>query len=334
MLGEVAHMLEIPRARITAIAGARSARELQPHLQGALELKIAAIPPYLTALFSLCDGKNSTIREMLHGVVVDEMLHVALIANLLNAIRCPPNLSALRLARCYPARLPLDATGLELNLKKFSLDLVRDVFMALDQSADRGDVPNPAAGARVTLCQFYGAIIEKLEDLGDPVFIGDPALQFIDAVSYSERDLFRVYDVESAARALRLISGEGNCSASGAAGSARWHRLRQIVCAPPGAKLAALDPASVINIVENSRASMYEPRSPARAAVDAFNVAYCSILTALNESFNGRRERYEFAVSGMYGLTGLARSIVAIERDDGTFAAPSFEYSECAQTQA
>ena len=321
-------MLEIPRARITAIAGARSARELQPHLQGALELKIAAIPPYLTALFSLCEGKNSTIREMLRGAVVDEMLHVALIANLLNAMRCPPVLSASRLARGYPARLPLDATGVELSLKKFSLDLVRDVFMALDQSADRGDAPNLAAGARVTLGQFYGAIIEKLEELGDPVFIGDPALQFMDAVSYSERELFRVYNAESAIRALRLISGEGNCSASGAAGSARWHRLSQIVCAPPRSKAAAFDPASVINIVENSRASMYQPRSPVRAAVDAFNAAYCNVLAALNESFNGRPDRYELAVSGMYGLTGLARSIVAIERGDGTFAAPSFECGE------
>jgi hypothetical protein len=328
MLGEAAHMLEIPRARITAIAGARSARELQPHLQGALELEIAVIPPYLTAMFSLREGKNSTIREILRGAVVDEMLHVALIANLLNAMRCPPILSASRLARGYPARLPLDATGVVLSLRKFSLDLVHDVFMVLDQPADRRGAPNPAAGGRVTLGQFYRAIIEKIEELGNTVFIGDPALQFVDAVSYSERELFRVYDAESAVRALRLISGEGNSSANTAAGPARWHRLSQIACAPPRSKSIAFDPASVINIVENSRASMYEPRSPARAAVDAFNVAYCGILAALNESFNGRPERYEFAVSGMYGLMGLARSIVAIDRGDGTFAAPSFECGE------
>jgi hypothetical protein len=125
-----------------------------------------------------------------------------------------------------------------------------------------------------------------------------------------------------------LISGEGSGSANAAAGPARWHRLSQILCAPPRSKSAAFDPASVVNIVDNSRASMYEPRSPARAAVDAFNVAYCGILTALHESLNGRPERYEFAVSGMYRLTGLARSIVAIDRGDGTFAAPSFERSE------
>jgi hypothetical protein len=322
-------MLEIPLTHITAISTVRSARELRPYLQGALELEIAAIPPCLTALFSLFDGKNSAVREILRGAVVDGMLHVALIANVMNAMRCPPVLAAPRLARGYPARLPLDATG-ELSLKKFSLDFVRDVFMAPDRSAGSSGHPLDSIGDDSpygTLGQLHGAIIEKVEELGDSVFTGDPARQFVDAVSFSERELFRVGDAASAIRALRLIA----CDLAGrpeVAGSARGHRLKQIVCAPPRSKVAAFDPASVINIVENSRAAMYEPGSPARTAVDAFNVAYCNVLSALSETFNGRPERYELALSGMYGLTSLARSIVAIDRGDGTFAAPSFEWSE------
>lgn len=324
-------MLEIPLVHITAIATARSVRELQPYLQGALELEIAVIPPYLTALFSLCDGKNSAIREILRSAVVDEMLHVALIANILNAMRCSPILSRQNLPLGYPARPPLGATGAELELKKFSLDLVRDVFLALEESTDPEQRSlNVIAGDQPygTLGQFYRAIIGKFEELGDSVFIGNPALQFVDEVSYSKRELFRVSDAPSAIRALRLISGEGNISGGAptdCAGSARSQRLRQIVGAP-GSDAVPFDPSGVINIVENSRASMYLPGSAVRVTVDAFNVAYSSILAALNETFNGKPERYEFAVSGMYGLTSLARSIVAIDRGDGTFAAPSFEW--------
>jgi hypothetical protein len=88
----------------------------------------------------------------------------------------------------------------------------------------------------------------------------------------------------------------------------------------------------VVNIVENSRASMYRQGSAARTMVDAFNVAYCNVLTALDETFKGKPERYELAVAGMYRLTSLARSIVAIDLGNGTFAAPSFE--SCKQSDA
>jgi hypothetical protein len=317
-------MLEVPRARIAAIAGARSVRELHPHLQDTLELKIAVIPLYLTALFSLCARRNGVIREMVRGAVVDQMLHIALIANILNAMRCPPVLCASRLLHGYPACLPLDASGVAFGLKKFSADLAWDVFMALESE----DSSHSVAGTDGTLGQFYDALIAKIEELGDAGFVGDPARQFVDAVSYSERELFGIHDAASAARALRLISNQGGDRARGAA---RRRRLGQIRFASlPDA--AALDPAGVVNIVENSRASMYRQGSAARTMVDGFNVAYGNVLAALDETFKGKPERYELAVAGMYRLTSLARSIVAIDLGNGTFAAPSFEC--CEQTEA
>lgn len=320
-------MLKIPAAPFAAVASARSARELQPYLQEALELEMLVIPPCLTALFSLRDGRNSEIREILRNAAVDEMLHVALIANIMNAIRCPPLLSASTLARGYPARPPLGAKNVELGLNKFSAELGRGVFRAVDQSVNQTSAQDPDAAAG-GLGHFYATLCAKIEDLGDSVFIGDPARQFVDAISYSERELFRVHDTATAVRALRLISG-AEIDSPGATidcpGSAHWRRLSQIVGAPKSSIMGAFDPEGVINIVQNSRADMYEPGSPARAAIDAFNVAYCNVLADLNESFNGRPERYERAVSGMYRLTSLARSIVTIDRGDGTFASPSFE---------
>ena len=286
-------MPRIPLFPIAAIATAQSVRELQPHLQGILELKHTVIPLYLTALFSIRDRANKAIREILHCALVDEMLHVALIANILNATGCPPILTGRGLVRSYPARLPLDASGIELGLKKFSPELVRDVFMTLDtpdapvhSSLDRF----AADRSHGTISQFYRAIIEKFDEFGGSVFVGKSALQFVDSVSYSERELFRVSDAASAIRALRLVAGEDNT---------RSRRLQQLACCGAGDDVP-FDPADVIDLVENSRAAMYTPGSPARAAIDAFNSTYCSLLAALNEAFNGRPERYEFAVSSMY----------------------------------
>lgn len=320
-------MLKIPAARFDAVVGAQSARELHPILQEVLELEMSVIPPCLTALFSLRHGRNGEIREILRNVAVDGMLHVALIANIMNAIRRPPLLSASALARGYPTRPPLGVSNVELGLKKFSAEYGCGIFTDTDQSVDRTSAQDPDIGAG-GLGQFYAAISAKIEDLGDSVFIGDPARQFVDAISYSERELFRVHDTVTAVRALRLISGAESGSAGApidCPGSAHWHRLSQLVCEPKPSKVGSFDPKGVINIVQNSRADMYEPGSPARAAIDAFNVAYCDILAILNESFNGNPERYERAVSGMYRLTSLARSIVTIDLGNGTFASPSFE---------
>jgi len=318
-------MIEVPLSRINAVGGARSGPELRVHLQEVLEFEYIVIPPYLTALFSLRQGMNTAIREALHGVVVDEMLHVALIANVLNAIGCPPVFSAQRLVRSYPARLPLGARGVELGLQKFSLDLVRRVFLGFDRSRARRMAGLSAAGGPFgTVGDFYDAIARRLGDLGDRLFVGDPALQFVDAVSYSERDLFAVSDAATAARALRRIVGVSD--AADVRNSESRRHLEQLALGH--ADFNPLDAAGIIDIVENSRASMYPPASPARAAVDEFNRVYSGMLVDLQSAFSGRPERYQAAVSSMYGLTGLARSIVAIERDDGTSAAPSFELCE------
>jgi hypothetical protein len=324
-------VLEIPLARITAIATARSSRELQPHLQGALELEFAVIPLYLTALFSLRDHTNEAIRSFLHGASIEKMLHVALIANVLNATGCSPILSGQRLARGYPQRLPLGATGVELSLRKFSPAFLFDVFVAFDQArASTRHGSTDGNGHFGSIGQFYQAIAAKFRDLGDVPFVGDPALQFVDAVSYSERELFRVSGAGSAIRALQLISAGTGIARDLSDGADPVASPDQLGLTVPGAwpEAVQFEPASVINIVENSRAVMYAADSPARTAVDTFNSTYCHIIADLDATFNGSAGRFEAAISNMYRLTSLARSIVAIEHGDGKFAAPSFEYNE------
>ena len=55
-------------------------------LQSAVKLEHATIPVYLYALYSLDPTKNAVIATILRSVVVEEMLHMALACNIMNAL--------------------------------------------------------------------------------------------------------------------------------------------------------------------------------------------------------------------------------------------------------
>src|SRR2546421_835393 len=56
----------------------------------AVELEHATIPTYLYALYSLQPGGNLKIQSLVRSVVWEEMLHMSLACNVLNAIGGSP----------------------------------------------------------------------------------------------------------------------------------------------------------------------------------------------------------------------------------------------------
>lgn len=68
--------------------------DLRRHLQWAIEVEHSTLPPYLTALYSLDPERNADAVQLISGVFVEEMIHLALAANLLNAVGGRPVLDA------------------------------------------------------------------------------------------------------------------------------------------------------------------------------------------------------------------------------------------------
>src|ERR1700743_2719560 len=64
--------------------------KLRQHLQTAIKIELATIPPYLCALWSIQDGNNSVVPGIIRSVVMEEMLHLSMAANLLNAVGGKP----------------------------------------------------------------------------------------------------------------------------------------------------------------------------------------------------------------------------------------------------
>ena len=79
--------------------------DLRQHLQWAIELEHSTLPPYLTALYSIKDGTNQEAVEVIHSVFIEEMLHLTLAANILNAVGGAPNLDYPGIMPSYPTFL-------------------------------------------------------------------------------------------------------------------------------------------------------------------------------------------------------------------------------------
>ncbi|HEV2928645.1 MAG TPA: ferritin-like domain-containing protein, partial [Propionibacteriaceae bacterium] len=90
---------------------------LRELLEAAVKLELATIPPYLCALYSIRPGTNLEATMVIRSVVVEEMLHMILAGNVLNAVGGRPRVSGAENAPHYPHELP---DGVILDLLPFS----------------------------------------------------------------------------------------------------------------------------------------------------------------------------------------------------------------------
>src|ERR1700685_2595513 len=90
--------------------------ELHQHLYVAMQLEHATIPPYLLALYTIHPDTNPDATRILRTVVVEEMLHLTLAANIFNAVGGEPNLTAPNFVPKYPAPLPDGETDFKVSL--------------------------------------------------------------------------------------------------------------------------------------------------------------------------------------------------------------------------
>jgi rubrerythrin len=74
-------------------------------MQTAIELEHATIPTYLTANFTLFNTGNDQISELIGSVLGEEMLHLSIACNVLNAIGGSPVLNKPGFIPRYPGTL-------------------------------------------------------------------------------------------------------------------------------------------------------------------------------------------------------------------------------------
>lgn len=336
-----------------ARAGINSLADLREHLQWAIELEHATIPPYLCALYSIHPARNPEVADIVRSVFVEEMLHLLLAANLLNAVGGRPRIDTPEMLAPYPRSLPHANGSFEVSLLPFGPDAL-EAFLKIE--APSATDAAPQSDNYETIGQFYDAIEHGLRDLsahlGEAnVFCGDLHRQVSDAFSGDEGHVAVINDLTSALAALRQIVVQGE----GARGTEVWDgeremfhpeheevghffRFRQLElgrCYRPGDTAASGPTGHVISVdwegvspmQPNPRAGDHAPGSPIHTAQHEFNVAYCTVLQLLDETFDGNPHMLQSAIGAMFRIKTRAEALMQIPTEDGlATAGPTFEY--------
>lgn len=336
---------------------------LLERLQLALELEWSTLPPYLVALLSIRRLKNREAADLIRGVAMEEMLHFALVANVINAVGGAPRLTREN-CPAYPLQMTFEGRAFSdrrfpINLAPFSKDVIA-TFMKIEQPQKprlrtnwlRAEIDVPAP----TIGEFYAGIFTLLEELDaatpGALFSGDPARQL-------EADYFwagggaitAVRDLATAKQALATVieQGEGAWPWSQAAfaktageplAMGHYYRFSEIFHerhyldtddprgAPSGPPLE-VDYTGVYPIRSNAKASDYPAVSRAAALNDAFNSRYTMMIRQLEEAVNGHpKELYTAIMNGMHGMTSTARELMVtpVDAGGGETGCPTFEW--------
>lgn len=343
-------MLKIRSDIVSSIQSAKAASDLYQYLQGAIELEHSTIPPYLQALYSIKHDANTIVADLIRSIVVEEMLHMTIAANVLNAIGGAPNINKPTFVPDYPGPLPMNVhEGLVVGLAPLSKPLIKDVFMEIEMPEDPKNFPvKPMAqgvAGFATIGMFYAAIKDKLKELGDKVFVGKPSRQVVNNTWFPPDQLFAIHDADSAKRGLDVIvrQGEGTSDDPLEADGepAHYYRFAEIyygrrLMPDPTVKEKysysgapiAFDSTGIWNMVTNPKAKNYPAGSTARAYADRFNGIYTNLLNSLHITFNGHPGHLSKAIGGMYELRLAAEALIEIkDTNSGKQAAPTFEYA-------
>ncbi len=319
---------------------------LQAAVQTAVELEHATIPPYLYALFSIVPGRNVEIAKLIHSVVIEEMSHMALACNLLNALGGSPAIDDPKFIPTYPGKLPGGVeSSLTVPLKPLSIELVECVFMEIEEPEDPLVFRTAAVEDReLTIGLFYAAIRDQMESASFP---GDPALQVTHPLL---PEITAITDAASAIAAIDTIieQGEGtSTSPTDLEGDelAHYYRFAEIVQGktlvkhtdippgtPPDEQWSYGDPPipfdknGVRPVIENPTYDSYADHPYARAMSDNFSYDYTGVLKSLHATFNGAGGALDASIGLMESLRQQAHALMEIEISPGVVAGQIFAY--------
>lgn len=230
LLEEVSFKSVRPRTRM-AMANVETYIENLDHLKEclltALQLELSTIPPYLCGLYTIKEGSNIQAGHLIRSVVVEEMLHMILVSNILNAITDPATIrpgqklfDVEKIIPDYPTPLPGNIVpevpkgqpAFKVQLLKFSREAL-DAFTTIEKpSAPNAPLEDPDSFDSIG--QFYQAIRFGLKRLNDEtpggIFKGDPRRQVTPDHYYgSGGKIIRVENYEDAEEAIAEIVGQG-----------------------------------------------------------------------------------------------------------------------------
>ncbi|WP_017609989.1 ferritin-like domain-containing protein [Nocardiopsis xinjiangensis] len=348
----------------------RTIQELRTYLQAALEVEHLTIPVYMTGMYTIRPGTNSTAYYTIRSVLLEEMLHMTMAANLLNAVGGEPEVAHPEFIGKYPAQLPMSSTALApIGLRHFSREAL-NTFLAIEKPRAFHTDEKDGAGW-TSIGQFYDTVGQGIralvEEQGEhEVFTGSRGKQVGPGDFYnSGGEVFHVTGLDTALTALEMISEQGEGVHDSIWDSddqlfgeerqlAHYFRFNEIAegrCyspndapqRPPSGPMLDVTWEDTYPIKGDSTVAEYgkyqHGRAVHRKAV-AFNETYATLLSCLETAFRGAPQTMAMAVPIMLELRDLAQQLYRnphpnpAHAKDGYFASATFEISTSQMEQA
>jgi hypothetical protein len=316
-------------------------------LQMAVELEFSTLPPYLYALYSIKPGTNSEASNRIRSVAMEEMAHMCLACNILNALGKNPVLTAPK----YPGPLPGGITGggkqaLIIHLYPFSKEAMAQA-MSIEEPEDGPiDFPHELALAAaeptfMTIGQFYHHLDDFLKKLPDSSWKADR--NQLDASQFLQGQIFAVNNYNDAHQAIQNIVSEGEGSKTAPLdfqgevshyyrfGELFYDQLLTRADNPKGyvwgSKLGVDWNGVYPAIADPESHDFSKDPAEARAAQNRCDEAFTRLVQELQRAVTGETGRLGNAVRAMFDLRMAARHAMTVPLAVPTqVAGPSFRY--------
>lgn len=182
---------------------------LKKKLQDAVYLEWTTIPVYMTSLYSIIEGCNFEIYELIQGIVRDEMSHFTQVANTLIAMGVDPEIDNDEVSKHMYEKKQLPGCVLPTlrpSLEKLTLEHVRKMFMVIEVPIKRTDPE------RHTIGWFYKQINDCIDQLENEQKLTDDDFKLGEGqVTWPRSDgtLVKVNSIKSAKKGLEIIVEQG-----------------------------------------------------------------------------------------------------------------------------
>lgn len=330
-------MIRLQARRLASVEDAWSA------LQTAIGVEFGTLPPYLYAMWSIPQGRNVEAAGRIKSVTLQEMIHMCLACNILNALGGSPLLKP----PSYPGPLPGDIgpgrKPLTIRLLKLSPEsMAQAMAIEMPEKPLKFPVRGLAAAQAVTIGEFYDRLDKFLKTL--PASAWTPHRNQIDDSQFFAGQLFPINDYADAHKAISQIVSEGE----GASDSpldfqhevSHYYRFGEIyhnkvltkMPEPPGyswgPESLGVDWDDVHNCIPDPCTHDFSNDPPAaRAAQNACNAAYSAMVDHLQAAMNGDAGGLGQAVRAMFELRMAAFVAVTTPlANPDEVAGPSFVY--------
>lgn len=318
---------------------------VQQLVQQAIDLEFATLPPYLYATFSIPDGMNKVASGLFHSVQGEEMVHMCLACNIMNAIGGDVQINP----PSFPGHLPGDvAKELTVHLYPFSKAAAKQ-GMDIETPVKPVIAPERMAlmsmkttDQLVTIGEYYEYLKEQLSALPDDAW-HDNRNQITDS-QYMQGLIFSISSYEKAAKAIDIIVSEGEGAPE--IGSpldyqnvlSHYYRFQEIYKNRVWTKAdnevgyvwgdpLGVDWSGVYDAISDPETHDFSTESAeAQTAQQACNLAFTHMVDELQSAFRGDTGDLGNAIQSMLKLQMAATAALKVPLNNGQVSGPAFKY--------